>query len=69
MEKKQKEYIVIYHSEEHFEVLGFVKADSLQEARNKVRKELSKEAKHYSVTDAEIAETQNWEEISFDTLS
>ncbi len=56
MSKKMKEYIVTYRSLEHYEVLGWVEAESLEEARKKAKKSLAKEAKHYSVADAEIAE-------------
>lgn len=54
--KKTKEYIVTYRSLEHYEVLGWIEAESLEEAKKKAKKTLSREAKHYSVADAEIAE-------------
>lgn len=63
---EQKEYVIIYKSLEHFEVLGFVKANSLAEAKAKVKKELLEEAKHYNVTEAEIAELKDLEQITFD---
>jgi len=61
----KKEYVVIYKSLEHFEVLGFVNADSIAEAKPVAQKKLSKEAKHYNVTEAEIAELKDLEEIIF----
>lgn len=62
---KEKEYIVIYKSMEHFEVLGFVMAGSMEEAEEKAQKELLKEAKHYKVVNAEIAEMRDLKEIFF----
>jgi len=72
VEKKQqnkKEYVVIYKSLEHFEVLGFVKADSLEEAKEIAQKEFLDEAKHYEVVEAEIAELKDLEKIFFNILS
>jgi len=62
---QKKEYIVIYKSLEHFEVLGFVKADSLKEARELAQKELIAEAKNYQVAEAEIAELKDLNQIFF----
>jgi hypothetical protein len=41
---------------EHFEVLGWVEAESMEEAKKKAKKELIREANHYSVAEADIAE-------------
>ena len=61
----EKEYILTYKSEEHFEVLGWVKASSMSEAKTKAQQELLKEAKFYEVAEAEIAEWENPEIIPF----
>ncbi|MGC8851773.1 MAG: hypothetical protein ACP5PR_01580 [Minisyncoccia bacterium] len=63
--QKEKEYVVIYESEEHFEVLGYVKAHSLKEAKEKAKEELLNEARYYNVTDAEIDEISQYDEIHF----
>ena len=52
----EKEYILTYKSEEHFEVLGWVKAKSLEEAKKIAQTQLLREDKHYDVKEAEIAE-------------
>jgi len=62
---QKKEYIVIYKSLEHFEVLGFVKADSLKEAKILAQAELIEEAKNYQVADAEIAELKDLDQVFF----
>jgi len=64
-EQNQKEYVVIYKSLEHFEVLGFVNADTLEEAKIKAQKELFDEAKQYNVAEAEIAELNDLDKIYF----
>jgi len=66
---QKKEYVVIYQSLEHFEVLGFVNADSLEEAKAIAQKELLDEAKHYKIVEAEIAELKDLEKIFFNILS
>lgn len=63
--EKEKEYILTYKSEEHFEVLGWVKAKSLEEAKKLAQTQLLREAKHYDVKEAEIAE---WGENSIVTF-
>lgn len=60
-QKEQKEYIITYKSMEHFEVLGWVRASSMEEAIKKAKKELVGEIKKYSVTDGEISE---WDGIN-----
>lgn len=67
-EDQKKEYIVMYKSLEHFEVLGFVKADSLEEAKNVAQRELLEEAKYYKVAEAEIAELNNLDNIYFNVF-
>ena len=61
----QKEYVIIYESQEHFEVLGFVDANNLEEAKIKAQKELLDEAKKYNVVEAEVAELKDLNEIIF----
>lgn len=65
-EKKKKEYVVIYKSKEHYEVLGYVTASSLEEAKNKAQAKLLPEAKYYNVTKAEVDEIAKFDEVSFD---
>ncbi len=65
----KKEYVVIYKSLEHFEVLGFVNANSLKEAKEIAQKELLEEAKHYKILEAEIAELKDLDKIFFNTFS
>lgn len=64
---KEKEYVVIYRSQEHYEVLGYVKANSLEEAKEKAQEELLNEAKYYEVTEAEIGELKDKDIIFFNT--
>ena len=64
-EKKNKEYIITYQSQEHFEVLGWVKAKNMEEAIKKAKKELILDIKKYNVRHGEIAEWKNGREISF----
>jgi len=64
-EAPKKEYVVIYESQEHFEILGFVNADSIEEARATAQKQLLDEAKYYKVTEAEIAELKDLSKIVF----
>lgn len=61
----QKEYVIIYESHEHFEVLGFVNAGNLEEAKTRAQEELSAEAKKYNVVEAEIAELKDLNDIIF----
>lgn len=63
---REKEYIIIYESEEHYEVLGYVRASSLEEAKKKAQEELLEEARYYNVTEAEIDEIANYDQIFFD---
>jgi len=65
-EPKEKEYVVIYESEEHYEALGYVRAHSLKEAKEKAQKELFDEAQYYNVVEAEIDEIAKYDDINFD---
>ena len=64
--EKGKEYVIIYKSKEHYEVLGYVKAPSLEEAKKKAQAKLLPEAKYYNVTEAEIDEIVTFDKILFD---
>jgi hypothetical protein len=60
-----KEYIIIYRSEEHYEVLGWVKAVSVKDAVKKAGKELKKDILRYGVADASIAEWRGAGPVAF----
>ncbi|MFA7141756.1 MAG: hypothetical protein WC157_00430 [Candidatus Paceibacterota bacterium] len=59
------EYIITYKSFEHYEVLGWVRAETLEEAKIKASKELEREIRKYGVIDAMIAEWRNADNIHF----
>jgi len=61
-----KKYVVIYQSQEHYEVLGYVIAPNIEEAINRTREELKKEAEFYDVAEAEIGELKEQKKITFD---
>ena len=61
----EKEYILTYKSQEHFEVLGWVRAKSLEEAKKVAQIQLLTEAKRYNLTEAEIAEWGENSIVSF----
>ena len=61
-----KKYIITYQSEEHYEVLGYVEAESIDSAVKRAKEELKTEAKFYEVEEAKIAEIVGEEEITFD---
>lgn len=63
---KLEKYVVIYESQEHYEVLGYVRAKNIKSAIEKARKELKKEAKLYDVEKAKIAKLEEEEEVTFD---
>ncbi len=63
--EKEKEYIIVYKSEEHFEVLGYVRAPSLEEAKKRAQFKLLPEAKYYSVSEATINEITIIDKINF----
>jgi len=61
-----RKYVVIYQSQEHYEVLGYVMAPDMREAIVRAQKELGKEAKFYEVAEAEIGEIKDEGKIKFD---
>lgn len=61
----EREYIITYKSEEHFEVLGWVRAKSLEEAKEVAQIQLLAEAKRYNVAEAEITEWGDNSIVSF----
>jgi len=63
---KLKKYIVIYQSEEHDEVLGYIEAKSIDDAIKRTKEDLKIEAKFYEVEDAKIVEIIDEKPISFD---
>jgi len=63
---KLEKYVVIYESQEHHEVLGYVTAESVEDAIKRARKELKTEAKFYDVGEAKIAKLVDEKEIFFD---
>jgi len=64
--KLLKKYVVIYRSQEHYEVLGYVRASDIKEAIIRAQKELKNEAKFYEVVEAEIGELEDQKKITFD---
>jgi len=61
----QKEFIVTYRTSEHYEVLGWTKASSLKKAKEKIKKELIKDANYYNISEAQIGEYKGIETIFF----
>ena len=59
------EYIITYKSFEHYEVLGWVRAETLEEAKIKASQELEREIGKYGVIDAMIAVWRNGDNIHF----
>lgn len=57
------EYIITYKSIEHYEVLGWIQAESLDDAKQKVSEKFSDEIKKYGIIDATIAEWKNGDNI------
>lgn len=66
VKKSLKKYIITYQSQEHHEVLGYIEAESMDDAVKHAKEDLKTEAKFYEVEDARIAEIINEEEIIFD---
>jgi len=66
VEKQLKNYVVIYQSQEHYEVLGYLKASNMKEAIARAQKELKMEARKYEVREASIGEVKSEEKITFD---
>ena len=58
-----KDYIITYRSLEHYEVLGWVRAESMEEAK-KEAKNFSEQIKKYGARNMMIAEWNNGESIS-----
>jgi len=65
MRKASKEYIITYRSNEHYEVLGWVKAADAREAVKKARRDLKGEIARYGVINATIGEWRGMENIRF----
>jgi len=63
---KLEKYIIIYESQEHHEVLGYVEAEGIDEAIKRAKEELKTEAKFYDVGEARIAKLADEKEIIFD---
>lgn len=66
VEKQLKNYVVIYQSQEHYEVLGYLKASNMKEAIGRAKTELKMEARKYEVREASIGEVKSEEKITFD---
>lgn len=62
----EKEYIITYRSVEHYEVVGWVRARTIKEAKKKAQRELINDARRYDVKEAKIAEWRDPEGISFE---
>jgi hypothetical protein len=60
-----KDYIITYRSFEHYEVLGWVRAETLKEAKQKAIQKFGREIKKYEVIDAMIAEWSHSDNIHF----
>jgi hypothetical protein len=65
----EKEYVVVYKSLEHMEVLGYVKSTSIEKAIELAQTKLLPEAKYYEVSEAEISEISTPSTITFDLNS
>ena len=61
----EKYYIVIYKSREHFEVLGWEKALTSKEAKEKFKISHAGQIEKYKIKDAVIAEWKESEDIQF----
>lgn len=59
------EYIITYKSIEHYEVLGWVQAKSLEDAKKEALKKFKNEIKRYGIVDATIAEWKNGDNVHF----
>ncbi|MFH1234301.1 MAG: hypothetical protein V1493_01690 [Candidatus Diapherotrites archaeon] len=62
---EKKDFVVIYRAKEHYEVLGFVRAGSIGEAKEMAPKIFDYEADYYEVRHAMIFEISKGEEILF----
>lgn len=60
-----KYYIILYRSSEHFEVLGWEKAETKNDAKIKFEKKHFDLIEKYKIKDAVIAEWKDPEDIQF----
>jgi hypothetical protein len=63
---KLEKYVIIYESQEHYEVLAYIEANNIKDAIEKARRELKKEVKRYDVEKAKIARIGDEKDIEFD---
>jgi len=63
---KLEKYIITYQSQEHYEVLGYVEAENIDDAIKYAKENLKIEAKFYEVKEAKIAKFVNEKPIFFD---
>jgi len=61
-----EKYIITYQSQEHYEVLGYVEAENIDDAIKYAEENLKTEAKFYEVGEAKIAKLGNEKPIFFD---
>ncbi|MDD3032358.1 MAG: hypothetical protein PHO58_04290 [Bacilli bacterium] len=61
----EKYFIVIYKSREHFEVLGWEKAVTSEEAKKRFETGHASQIEKYKIKDAVIAEWKEPEDIQF----
>ncbi|MDD3940225.1 MAG: hypothetical protein PHQ01_01455 [Candidatus Pacebacteria bacterium] len=61
-----KDYIITYRSSEHYEVLGWVRAETMEEAKNKAKIELKEQTKKYGVINVMIAEWREADNFSIE---
>ncbi len=65
VEKQLKNYVIIYQSQEHDEVLGYVRGSGIEEAKIRAQQELKEKAKFYNIGEATIGELKDEREIIF----
>jgi hypothetical protein len=68
MLKKIKEYIITYRSGEHYEVLGWVRASSVDEAFKKAHHDFRIDIEKYGIINATVAEWRGGASVRFNTL-
>jgi hypothetical protein len=68
MRKTIKEYIITYRSNEHYEVLGWVRAPSADKALKKARVEFKDDIEKYGIINATIAEWRGVGSFNFSDL-
>jgi len=59
-----KDYIVTYRSSEHYEVLGWVRAETREDAKEIARVELKEQIEKYGAIDVMIAEWRDADHFS-----